>query len=47
MKPVLQVVPIALLLAGAVIAVWRGFDTKPDRTSNRAKGGGAKWRFWK
>ncbi|QMU57394.1 MAG: hypothetical protein GKR98_03755 [Boseongicola sp.] len=47
MKPALQIMPIALLLAVAVVAVWRGMDTKPDRTGNRAKGGGAKWKYWK
>ena len=46
MKPALQIVPIALVFAGAVIAVWRGMDTKSDRTPNRARGGGAKWKFW-
>lgn len=47
MKPALQIVPLALLFAGAVIGVWRGFNTKPDNTNNRAKGGGAKWKNWK
>ena len=46
MKPVLQIAPIALLFAGAVVTVWRGMDQKSDRTPNRAKGGGPKWRFW-
>lgn len=47
MKPALQIVPLALLFAGAVVGVWRGFNTKPDKTNNRAKGGGAKWKNWK
>ncbi|SMX22422.1 hypothetical protein [Boseongicola aestuarii] len=44
MRPVFQIMPIALLLIGAVIAVWRGIDTKSDRTNNRGKGGGASWK---
>lgn len=33
MKPALQVLPIAIVAAGAVVAVWRGFDDpiKPNR----------------
>lgn len=41
MKPVFQIMPIALVLIGAVVAVWRGFSVKPDRTKNRAKDGGS------
>ena len=47
MKPVLQIMPLALLFAGAVVGVWRGFDSKPDGSKNRAKGGGAKWKYWR
>jgi hypothetical protein len=47
MKPVFQIMPIALLLGGAIFAVWRGMDSKSDRTSNRAKGGGPIWKTWK
>ena len=41
MKPVFQIMPIAIVLIVAVIAVWRGFSIKPDRTNNNAKGGGS------
>ena len=38
MKPYLQLIPITVLFAGAVIAVWRGFDPKSDRApGNRNK----------
>ncbi|WP_264464681.1 hypothetical protein [Kangsaoukella pontilimi] len=35
MKPYLQIAPLAVLLAGAAIAVWRGFDTPKDRSRNK------------
>lgn len=47
MKPVLQIAPIALLFAGAVVAVWRNMDPKSDRKGNRSAGGKPKRRFWR
>ncbi len=47
MKPIFQIMPLALVFGAAVVAVWRGMDTRSDRTANRAKGGGAKWKTWK
>ncbi|PCD77233.1 hypothetical protein CLN94_05590 [Pseudothioclava arenosa] len=35
------------MLAVASLLVWRGFRTPPDDTNNRAKGGGAKWDYWR
>ena len=44
MKPVLQVMPLALLFAGAAVGVWRGFSDRNDRTPNRHKQ--TKRKFW-
>ena len=35
--------PLAILVLGALIVVWRGLGKGSDDTSNRAKGGGAHW----
>lgn len=43
MKPVLQIAPIALIFAGAVVAVWRNMNPQSDRDRpNRKKGKGWK-----
>ena len=34
MKPVFQIMPLAILLGGAFVAVWRGMD---DPSSRKAK----------
>lgn len=36
-KPVFQVLPIALLFGAATVAVWRGMDTTNHRTPNQHK----------
>ena len=41
MELVLQIAPLAVLLIGAVVLVWRGMARKPDNTANKARGGGA------
>jgi hypothetical protein len=41
---VFQTLPLAPLLAEAVVAVRCGFRINPDATQNRAKAGGAKWK---
>jgi hypothetical protein len=47
MTKLLPALPLLIMTVSAVVFVWRGFDTKPDGTNNRAKGGGAKWKSWK
>ena len=43
MKSVLHIAPIAILFAGAVVAVWRGMEPRSDRNRpNRKKGKGWK-----
>lgn len=46
MSSLLPALPLVIMLLGAVVFVWRGMDTKSDRTNNRAKGGGPKWKYW-
>lgn len=35
MSPLIQIAPAAVLLAGAAVAVWRGFDPKSDKTGSK------------
>ena len=39
----LKIAPIAIVLAVAVIVVFRGLSRDGDSTNNRAKGGGPRW----
>ena len=46
MTKLLPALPLLIMLVLAVVFVWRGMDNKSDRTPNRAKGGGPKWKYW-
>ena len=35
MKAALQIAPLALMFGAAVVFVWRGMDSKSDRTPKR------------
>ncbi|NNE86877.1 MAG: hypothetical protein HKN27_02275 [Silicimonas sp.] len=41
MEIFLQIAPLALLILGVAIIIWRGMRTKPDNTNNEARGGGS------
>lgn len=46
MKPALQIIPLAFLTAGAVVAVWRGFDDPVKRNMPNQRLQPKRKRFW-
>lgn len=44
MKPVIQIMPLALLFAGAAVGVWKGFGNTSDKARKAEPGDWVKFR---